>query len=338
MIKIPHNRAVQLLEERLSEVDKTYTDLKALKSRIQDDVERIFGRTSTQALTVIGLNTLHFDKPEEIAKCKTTFRQTIQGWINYIKDYNIIEQEQIEVSEQKYKEMYAKLLKQWNELVPEYNQLLKDAENTTTKYDEALEEIEMLQDKLNEKQNFGEIIKILFLGATPIDEVRLRIDEELRDIENGLKLATLRDSFDLKSKWAITAKTLQQAMLDESPTIVHFSGHGDTKGIALEDLLGNSKLIDNDAIGSLFELFSDTTKCVVLNSCYSQSQAIEIAKHIPYVIGMKSSVNDKAAIAFSVGFYTALGAGKDIEFAYRLGTVAIKLEGVTGSDLPVLLG
>lgn len=114
--------------------------------------------------------------------------------------------------------------------------------------------------------------------------------------------------------------------------------HGDTKGIAVEDSLGNSKLIDNDAIGSLFQLFSDTTKCVVLNSCYSQSQANEIAKHIPYVIGMKSSVNDKAAIAFSVGFYAALGAGKDIEFAYRMGTVAIKLEGVTGSDLPVLLG
>src|SRR6266567_3018615 len=107
MIKIPHNRAIELLEARLSEVDKPQTDLKALKSRIQDDVEGIFGRISTQALTVIGLNTLHFDKPEEIAKCKTTFRQTIQGWINYIKDFHIINQEKIEVSEQKYKEMYS---------------------------------------------------------------------------------------------------------------------------------------------------------------------------------------------------------------------------------------
>ena len=53
---------------------------------------------------------------------------------------------------------------------------------------------------------------------------------------------------------------------------------------------------------------------------------------------MKSSVNDKAAIAFSVGFYTALGAGKDIEFAFKMGTVAIKLEGISGSDLPILIG
>ncbi len=338
MIRIPHNRAIQLLEARLTEVDNPQTDLKALKNRLQGDIEAIFGRGTSQSSAVITLDTLHYDDPAKLAKCKTTFRQTIQGWINYIKDFHIINQEQIEVSEQKYKEMYSDLLKRWNDLVPEYNQLLKDAENTTNKYDEALEEINMLQDKLNEKQSIGEIIRILFLGASPIDEVRLRIDEELRDIEAGLKMATLRERFELKSKWAVTSKSLQQAMLDEHPTIVHFSGHGDTKGIAVEDPLGNSKLIDNDAIGSLFELFSDTTKCVVLNSCYSQSQANEIAKHIPYVIGMKSSVNDKAAIAFSVGFYAALGAGKDIKFAYKMGTVAIKLEGVTGSDLPVLLG
>ena len=142
----------------------------------------------------------------------------------------------------------------------------------------------------------------------------------------------------MRSKWAVTSKTLQQAMLDEQPSIVHFSGHGDIGGIALEDTLGNSKLIDNDAIGSLFELFSDKVRCVFLNSCYSESQANEISKYVPYVIGMNNSVPDKAAIAFSVGFYTALGAGKDIEFAYRMGIVSIKLEGVTGSDIPILKG
>ena len=338
MIKIPHNRAIQLLEERLKEVDAYGTDLKALKNRLQIDVEGIFGRGSTQAISVIGLNTLHFDKPEEIKKCKTTFRQSIQGWISYIKDFHIIAQEQVEISEQEYKAKYSALLERWNSLVPEYNELLKNYETTIGQYDEALSEIRILQDKLNDRQEISEMINILFLGASPIDEVRLRIDEELRDIEHGLKLATLRDQFELKSKWAVTAKTLQQAMLDENPTIVHFSGHGDTTGIAVEDTLGNSKLIENDAIGSLFELFATTTKCVILNSCYSESQAREIAKHIPYVIGMKSSVNDKAAIAFSVGFYTALGAGKDIEFAFKMGTVAIKLEGISGSDLPILIG
>ena len=338
MIKIPLNRAIQLLEARLSDVDQPQTDLEALKSRLKIDVEGIFGRSSTQAFTVIGLKTLHFEKPEEIAKCKTTFRQTIQGWINFIKDFNIIEKEKVEISEQAFKENYNALLIKWNELVPEYNQLLTDYEKTISNYDDALSEIKILQDKLNKKQTLGDIIKILFLGASPIDEFRLRLDEEVRDIEAGLKIAALRDSFELKTEWAITTKTLQQAMLDEHPTIVHFSGHGDVSGIAVEDSLGNAKLIENDAIGSLFELFSKDINCVVLNSCYSESQAHEISKHIPYVIGMKKPVNDKAAIAFSVGFYAALGAGKDIQFAFKMGVVAVKLEGISGSEIPVLIG
>ncbi len=337
MIKIPLNRAIQLLEARLQDVDKPGVTLDALKSRVQDDVVGIFGKGSNQHINSIKLSTTDYS-PEKLIESKTNFRQTIQGWIGYIRDFHLIQQEQIEVSEQKYEEMYADLLKKWNDLVPEYNQLLKDSENTRINYDDALAEIKILQEKLSQKQTIGEIIKILFLGASPIDVVRLRVDEELRDIESGLKLATLRDQFELKSQWAITTKTLQQAMLDEKPTIVHFSGHGSINGIAVEDSLGNSKLIGNDAIGSLFELFSIDTKCVVLNSCYSESQANEIAKHIPYVIGMKSSVKDKAAIAFSVGFYTALGAGKDIKFAFRMGTVAIKMEGISDSELPVLLG
>lgn len=338
MIKIPHNRAIQLLEARLSDVDKPGIDLDALKSRVQDDVIGIFGQASNQHMTSISLPALHFNKPEKIAECKDNFRQTIQGWIDYIKDFHIIKQEQIEISEETYKEKYLNLLVKWNDLVPEYNELLKNHESLIGQFDDALSEIRILQDKLTQKQTFTEMIKILFLGASPIDEVRLRIDEELRDIEKGLKLATLRDQFELKSEWAITTKSLQQAMLDERPTIVHFSGHGDVNGIAVEDSIGNSKLVDNDAIGSLFELFSENIKCVVLNSCYSESQAREISKHIPYVIGMKSSVNDKSAIAFSVGFYTALGAGKDIEFAFKMGTVAIKLEGISGSDIPILIG
>jgi len=338
MIKIPLNRAIQLLEKRLSEVDKPQTDLKALKSRLKIDVEAIFGQASTPSMTVIGLDTLHFDDPAKIEKYKTTFRQTIQGWIDYINDFHIIEKEQIELSEQEFKEKYKELLVKWNDLVPEYNQLLKDYESVMTKYDNSLSEIGILKEKLNKTQNFGDVIKILFLGASPIDEVKLRIDEELRDIETGLKMATLRESFELKSKWAITTKSLQQAMLDENPTIVHFSGHGDVDGIAVEDSLGNSKLIENNAIGGLFDLFKENIKCVVLNSCYSESQAIEIAKHIPFVIGMKKSVNDKAAIAFSVGFYSALGAGKDIKFAFKMGTVAIQMEGISGNDIPILIG
>ena len=80
-------------------------------------------------------------------------------------------------------------------------------------------------------------IKILFLGANPMDATRLRIAEELRDIDTGLRMAAERDRIVLAQRWAVTTEVLQQAMLDETPTIIHFSGHGTEEGIMLEKMV-----------------------------------------------------------------------------------------------------
>ena len=77
--------------------------------------------------------------------------------------------------------------------------------------------------------------------------------------------------------------------------------------------------------------------CVVLNACYSEIQASAIVKHIDYVIGMKQAIGDKAAIAFAIGFYQALGAGRTIEASYKLGCVQIRLQGIPEHLTPVLL-
>lgn len=338
MINIPQHRAIELIESRLKDLNNPSSDLKALKERIKADTQAIFGVASPQSFSAISLENSYNDDPIKIAKIKTNYRQTLQSYIDYINDFEKIYKEKIEISEEEYRNKYNSLLSDWNDLVPEYNSLLKDNKTLRKNLDLSLSENRILEEKLSEKTTLNEVIKILFLGASPVDEVKLRIDQEVRDIESKLKMAALRDSFILKSEWAITAQSLQQAMLDEHPNIVQFSGHGGVDGIAIEDSLGNAKLIDTEALGSLFELFSDKVECVFLNSCYSESQATEIAKFIPYVIGMKSSVPDEAAIAFSVGFYSALGAGKDYKFAYKMGLVSIQLEGVSGSDVPVMIG
>jgi hypothetical protein len=179
-------------------------------------------------------------------------------------------------------------------------------------------------------------VRILFLGANSSNSP-LMLDQEVRKIDTNLKLAKDRDNLEFEQKWAVTVDTLTQAMLDESPTIVHFSGHGEQSGILLEDEIGRPKVVSTDALSSLFKLFQDTVRCVVLNSCYSEHQAQAIRRHIPHVIGMSSSIPDLAALAFSTGFYKAIGAGRDIPFAFALGKAAIKLEGVSGEDIPVLL-
>lgn len=179
--------------------------------------------------------------------------------------------------------------------------------------------------------------KILFLGANPSQTARLKLDEEIRNIQINLKLAKERDNLELQQEWAVTIDTLMQAILDESPRIVHFSGHGQQKGIVLLNEIGDPKLVSGEAIADLFKLFCDTIKCVILNSCYSEYQAQAIKLNIPYVIGMKAGIPDRAAISFSTGFYKAIGAGKDISFAFQFGITAIKLEGVLGDNIPILI-
>jgi len=179
---------------------------------------------------------------------------------------------------------------------------------------------------------------ILLLSANPANTTKLRLDEEMREIKEGLKRAKQREQFVIYTAQAVRYRDIHRAILDYEPQIIHFSGHGyGEDGLVFEDETGNIKLIDAEALGELFELFSDQVECVVLNACYSQVQATAIAQHINYVIGMNQEIPDKAAIEFAIGFYDALGAGKSVEFAHKLGCNLIKRAGVPGTLIPQLL-
>jgi hypothetical protein len=68
-----------------------------------------------------------------------------------------------------------------------------------------------------------------------------------------------------------------------------------------------------------------------------EQQAKAIAKHIPFVIGMDQAIGDSAAIAFSTGFYRALGAGRSVEEAYKFACVEIQMAGIPEHSTPIFL-
>lgn len=215
--------------------------------------------------------------------------------------------------------------------------------------------------------------KILFLAANPKGTSPLQLDREAREIGEELRRLHQDDRFSLEQRWAVRPRDIQQAMLEVSPQIVHFSGHGqgqklilptqessfrsiatlerdipqpserseptNESGLVFEDEQGRVKLVNGEALAGLFELFTDEVECVLLNGCYSATQALVIARHVPYVIGMSDAISDRAAIEFAVGFYKALGAGRPIEFAYKLGCNAIQMESIANAEhlTPVLL-
>jgi hypothetical protein len=187
--------------------------------------------------------------------------------------------------------------------------------------------------------------KILILAANPKNTVRLRLDQEVRDIEEGLKLAAQRDKFSLQQKWAVRSRDISRAVLDFRPNIIHFSGHGSqTEGLSFEDEVGKEKFVTAEALGGLFKLFANHVECVLLNACYSEVQAKAIAQDIDYVIGMNEAIADKAALEFSIGFYDALArydpqydGDSTIEFAFDVACSSISLAGVSGASIPVLI-
>jgi CheY-like chemotaxis protein len=181
------------------------------------------------------------------------------------------------------------------------------------------------------------LIKILFLTSDPSNESRLRLLQELHDIKEKLRLANERDRFVLESRESVRVGDITQALFDFDPQIVHFSGHGTSAGeLYFEDLLGKAQPVQADALANLFELVADKINCVVLNACYSETQAKVIAEHIPFVIGMNQAIGDKAAIAFAVGFYKALGANRSIEEAYKFGCTEIQLQSISEHLTPIL--
>lgn len=179
---------------------------------------------------------------------------------------------------------------------------------------------------------------ILILAANPRGTSELRLGEEVREIEDGLRRAKKRDEFVIRQRWATTPLDMQRAILDEKPNIVHFCGHGaGEKGLVFEDNSGSPKPVAAKALARLFRRLSDQVSCVLLNACHSQIQAKAIAQHIDTVIGMSQAVGDHAALKFATGFYDALGAGQDVGFAYDWGCTAIEMEGIDEALTPVLL-
>ena len=170
--------------------------------------------------------------------------------------------------------------------------------------------------------------KILMMTANPTDTATLKLNDEIVAIHEGLSAAQYRDQFQFLTKTNLNVRELRRMMLNESPQIVHFSGHGD---------FGKAQMVSGEALAGLFNLI-DSVECVVLNACYSEVQAKAISQYIPYVIGMSNAIGDKAACEFSVGFYDALGAGKTIPFAFNIACNAIQMAGMNDQHLlPVLL-
>lgn len=179
-------------------------------------------------------------------------------------------------------------------------------------------------------------ITVLFLAANPRDLRQLGLDEEIRLIGEKLRAADYRDSVELVSRWAVRSSDLLQALNETKPHIVHFSGHGNEDGIALQNPDGSTKLLGKELFTATLRTVSDHIRVVVFNSCFSKGQAETVTEHVDIAIGMNASVGDEVARIFAGQFYSSLGFGLSVQTAFDQALVQLRLEAVPGAHIPEL--
>jgi hypothetical protein len=163
-----------------------------------------------------------------------------------------------------------------------------------------------------------EKIRILLLSANPWTTSRILVDEEAREIFERIQEGPYRDHFELHNHAATRPIDLQRLLLLYQPHILHFSGHGSKKHkIILGGAPGRGKTVDRQGLAEVLALYNKHVRLVLLNACFTQTQARSISEVIDYSVGTGKGIGDKGGVAFAGAFYRALGFGKSIRAAFE---------------------
>jgi CHAT domain-containing protein len=182
-------------------------------------------------------------------------------------------------------------------------------------------------------------MKILFLGANPSNTTYLALTQEVQAIKQHVRSADRGHEIRVEQEWAVKLSDLNAALLRHKPDIVHFSGHGNLAGeLVLETESGTATTVKPEAFTNLFKILKRNIRCVVLNACFSASQAKAIAQHIDCVVGMTEAVGDTGATAFAWAFYEALAFNASVREAFDLGCNQVDLNRLPDDkDIPKLI-
>jgi tetratricopeptide (TPR) repeat protein len=205
-------------------------------------------------------------------------------------------------------------------------------------------------------EQLGDRVRVLVVAANPLGSSPLKLDHEVKTIQEALRRSRNRDNFVVEYRLAATPSDLRRALLDFKPHVLHFSGHGsgqkgllfvsdESAGAIYRSDTGEVRSSNSDEIryvaaqplANLLKLCEKHLECVVLNACYSDVQGNAISANIPFTIGMRDEVADHVAIKFSQGFYDAIGAGENYENAFAWGKVAIEFDLADGEVAKILV-
>lgn len=172
---------------------------------------------------------------------------------------------------------------------------------------------------------------VLFLAANPVRVQALQLGEECRAIQDKIRGARFRDQIRFRSWWAARPDDLLQALNEDTPSVLHFSGHGaGDQGLCFQSEDGRALSVSANGLSQVIQAAGASVAVVVLNACYSEVQAQALVAHVPCVIGTPHAIGDEEAIIYAASFYRALASGKSVANAHQQGIAALALQSPGG--------
>lgn len=182
-------------------------------------------------------------------------------------------------------------------------------------------------------------LTVLYLLANPDRESMLRLDVEVRRVQEQIRGSRYRDHVVIEYRPAADLNSLLNGLNDCRPNIVHFSGHGSLTGIVTDKAKIGKASESFLRYGLLAKALSATDfkpKLVVLNSCHSAEARKNLLPVVDIVVGMKRSISDVSASVFAPIFYAALASGQSVQSAFAQAQLAVEQSSISELDIPVL--
>lgn len=182
-------------------------------------------------------------------------------------------------------------------------------------------------------------LTVLYLTASPELSNPLRVDAEMSSVQQAIRGSKFRDNISIEYRPAANFQSVLDGLNDCRPNIVHFSGHGDTQGLAGD----NQSVVAPAFVALSFDILAQALKAtdvppdvVVLNSCESSASRHEMLKSVKVLVSMRKVISDIAAAAFAPQFYSAIASGQSIQTAFNQGALAVKHASISEADTPEL--
>jgi hypothetical protein len=173
----------------------------------------------------------------------------------------------------------------------------------------------------------------LWLGASPLDDKPLKLEDEVRDIQ--LAQVGLADRLAMTAISVARPMDLYRELQNRKPAIVQFSGHGHPAGPLFQDDSGKPRPLFATDLAEQFRLAGDTVRVVVLAACFADSYADELLRYVDCVIAMRGQVGDTDARMFARELYRSLAQGDSVQEAFERALLAMRLERqAAGATIP----